>query len=69
MTKKNKPVRPWDLLNPSKEQASDEVAWSRYNVCDWCPEFISLTKQCKKCGCFMNLKVKLQDATCPLGKW
>jgi len=69
MAKNNRSVKPWDLLNPSKEQASDETAWSRYEICDWCPEFISLTKQCKKCGCFMNLKVKLQDATCPLGKW
>lgn len=69
MSKKNKTVKPWDLLNPNKEHATDEVAHARYNICDWCPEFISLTKQCKKCGCFMNLKVKLNEATCPLGKW
>jgi len=28
-----------------------------------------LSKQCKKCGCFMAIKTKLQAATCPLGKW
>lgn len=69
MSEKKRSVKPWDLLNPSKEHASDEEAFKRYEICDWCPEFISLTKQCKQCGCFMNLKVKLQEATCPLGKW
>lgn len=69
MSEKKRAVKPWDLLNPSKDHATDEEAQKRYDICDWCPEFISLTKQCKKCGCFMNLKVKLQEATCPLGKW
>lgn len=69
MTKKDKPVKPWDLLNPNVARTSDEEAFRRYNICDWCPEFISLTKQCKECGCFMNLKVKLENATCPIGKW
>jgi hypothetical protein len=69
MSKKNKTVKPWDLLNPNKEHATDQEAQTRYNICDWCPEFISLTKQCKKCGCLMHLKVKLKEASCPLGKW
>lgn len=67
MTKKE--VRPWDFLNPKTEYATEEQANSRYNICSWCPELISLTHQCKKCGCIMNLKTKLKNATCPLGKW
>ena len=69
MSEKKRSVKPWDLLNPNKEHASEEEAKKRYDICDWCPEFISLSKQCKQCGCFMNLKVKLQEAVCPLGKW
>lgn len=62
-------VRPWDLVNPNTEWASDNVAEERYSICQSCPELIKLTKQCKKCGCFMAAKTKLQKATCPIGKW
>lgn len=61
--------RPWDLVNPNTEWASDELASTRYSICQQCPELLNLTKQCKKCGCFMAGKTKLQHATCPLGKW
>jgi len=62
-------TRPWDLVNPNTEWVSDEVAKQRYSICQGCPELIKLTKQCKKCGCFMAAKTKLQKATCPIGKW
>jgi hypothetical protein len=62
-------TRPWDLLNPNTEYAEEIEASSRYDICQKCPEFIDLTKQCKQCGCIMSLKTKLQHATCPLGKW
>jgi hypothetical protein len=62
-------TRPWDLVNPATEWATPEVAEERYSICKACPELIKLTKQCKKCGCFMAAKTKLQLATCPLGKW
>ena len=25
--------------------------------------------KCKECGCFMNRKTWLKDASCPIGKW
>lgn len=62
-------TRPWDIINPSTEWASSEVAEERYSICKACPELIKLTNQCKKCGCFMIAKTKLEKATCPLGKW
>ena len=61
--------RPWDLINPKTEWATEEVVEERYSICKSCPELIKLTKQCKKCGCLMHLKTKVQAATCPLGKW
>lgn len=62
-------TRPWDVLNPNTEYVSEEIGKKRYDVCQQCPELIDLTKQCKQCGCFMVMKVKLEKATCPLGKW
>jgi hypothetical protein len=64
-----KAVRPWDLLNPNTAYALEEKANERYDICLSCPSLIQATKQCKKCGCFMTLKTKLLNATCPIGKW
>jgi hypothetical protein len=62
-------TKPWDLVNPNTEWADESLSKERYSICQSCPELIKLTKQCKKCGCFMAAKTKLQLATCPLGKW
>jgi len=62
-------TRPWDMLNPNVGQVSDEEQTRRFAICKSCPELLSVTNQCKKCGCFMNLKTKLEKATCPIGKW
>ena len=62
-------TRPWDILNPNVEHAEDEVSNSRLDICKACPELIQFSKQCRKCGCFMNLKTKLENASCPIGKW
>jgi hypothetical protein len=62
-------VTPLDLLNPQTKMAEEPVSNARYDICVQCPEFVSLTKQCKKCGCFMAMKTKLESAKCPLGKW
>jgi len=62
-------TRPWDMVNPNVPRASDEEAARRLAICKACPQLIKLTTQCKKCGCFMAAKTKLQGATCPLEKW
>jgi len=62
-------TRPWDLINPGIERVDEKTASKRYSICQACPELVKLTKQCKKCGCFMTAKTKLEKATCPLGKW
>jgi hypothetical protein len=60
--------RPWHLLDP-ENYVEDSVQIERYSICLDCPELMSLTKQCKQCGCFMAAKTKLKNATCPLSKW
>ena len=67
--KKKNGVTPLDALNPNTKRAPEEVATARYDICLNCEELISLTKQCKQCGCFMAAKTRLLSAKCPLGKW
>jgi len=62
-------VTPLDMLNPMTKHVSEDLAKKRFDTCLSCPELINITKQCKKCGCFMAAKTKLEAAKCPLGKW
>ena len=62
-------TRPWDMLNPNVEKATDVEANTRFSICEDCPDLVKLTKQCKHCGCIMPVKVKLLSATCPIDKW
>jgi hypothetical protein len=66
---KGKKASPLDFFRRSTEYCADDEARERYVICINCPEIIKATNQCKQCGCFMNLKVKLKRAECPLGKW
>jgi Family of unknown function (DUF6171) len=62
-------TRPWDLVRPNTEYSSQELAAERIEICEKCPRLTPVTYQCKECGCFMKIKVKLQKAACPLEKW
>ena len=62
-------VTPLDLLNPKTKKIEAVAAKERMEICRACPELIQITTQCKQCGCFMELKTKLEAATCPMGKW
>jgi hypothetical protein len=62
-------VTPLDLLNPMTKYAEENLSTSRMSICQTCPELIKLTTQCKKCGCFMAAKTKMEAAKCPIGKW
>ena len=42
-----------------------EVADKRWDICTKCKHLTNLTKQCKKCGCFMKLKTKIKNVSCP----
>lgn len=66
---KKRQVRPWDIFNKNVAKVADEVKDQRLAICLECPRLIKATKQCKECGCFMDVKARLFDADCPLGKW
>ena len=50
-------------------QVSKEVAKKRLDHCKDCTFLIKKINRCKKCGCFMSLKVKFKGAKCPIGIW
>jgi len=56
-------------LFTGKPRSEEEVAQERLSICEKCDHYINLTTQCKKCGCVMKLKTKLEQASCPIGKW
>lgn len=62
-------IGPWASLSPETKTVSYEIQENRYSTCQTCPEFIKITRQCKKTGSFMDVKIKIEDSKCPLGKW
>jgi hypothetical protein len=64
-----KDVKPWDLLNPNEPRSQDDIIQSRLDICKTCEFYRERTNQCRKCGCFMKLKTRLEHARCPIGKW
>jgi hypothetical protein len=62
-------TRPWHLLDHGKYLEDMSIADDRLKICKVCPELIRATTTCKKCGCFMTAKTKLEAAACPLKKW
>ena len=52
--------------------SNDEItkeAVDKMKICLQCEHFFKPTKQCKKCGCFMPVKVRIPRLHCPVGKW
>ena len=62
-------VKPWDLLNPNQPRSAEELHEARLAICRGCEFFKPKTERCGKCGYFMKLKTKLENAKCPVGKW
>lgn len=49
--------------------AAEDLAQARLRTCASCPEFAAVARQCRLCGCFMDVKAKLLAAECPQGRW
>jgi hypothetical protein len=69
MSDEEKDVSILDAFHSRNYVKDPSISDARYQICKACPELIKLTTQCKKCGCLMKVKTKLQQAVCPLGKW
>jgi len=58
-----------DMDNENTENNENRQAVDRMKFCLQCEHFFKPTRQCKKCGCFMPVKVRLSGQKCPVGKW
>lgn len=47
----------------------NETQEKRLEICRGCEFFLAKESRCSKCGCFMQLKSKLESGSCPEGKW
>jgi hypothetical protein len=47
----------------------DSVRSQRIEICQSCNFLFKPTKNCTKCGCFMEVKTWLPSASCPINKW
>lgn len=50
---------------------TDDAFNQRMNTCQKCTFYSSdgMSPRCLQCGCFLDAKARLADATCPIGKW
>ena len=48
---------------------SSDIQSERIEICNSCDRLTKRARQCKECGCFVDLKTWLGDQECPLGKW
>jgi hypothetical protein len=55
------------MLN--KYLASDKVYNERLAICKGCEHYFKPTGTCTKCGCFMRVKAKLSNLSCPIKLW
>lgn len=46
-----------------------EVRLERAGHCQKCEWYVRSSKQCRQCGCLINLKVIVANEECPVGKW
>ena len=48
---------------------SEEEKNKRIDICNSCEFLLTLTRNCKKCGCFVDAKATLTKSECPMSKW
>lgn len=51
------------------ELADDDLRDQRLSHCNSCEHLFNLTRNCKKCGCFVDTKTRMAKAKCPINKW
>jgi hypothetical protein len=41
----------------------------RLAICRGCEFFVKAKASCSKCGCYLNLKTRLETEHCPISRW
>jgi len=57
-----------NVIQPIVE-LDEAVVNQRFETCLKCDRFNHETQRCNECGCFMKIKTKFTQASCPLNKW
>lgn len=58
-----------DVVNGEEVFSTDELKTKRMEICKSCEHYNESHNRCMKCGCFLDQKVSLNSARCPLNKW
>lgn len=62
-----------DKITGNLEYVTENTQNKRLSVCKLCVHlvkfYINGTGNCKKCGCFVDYKVKYVKSKCPVSKW
>jgi hypothetical protein len=58
-----------DLTTITSGLVSKKIEEKRWKKCLDCTFLTKHLNRCRKCGCFMKIKVKLKKARCPIGIW
>lgn len=58
-----------DLVTGKLRFVSRQKAAERRAICDQCEVQNKATKVCTACGCFLPLKTKVRDSSCPMELW
>jgi hypothetical protein len=57
----------WNKIWSSSMMTNTEEREKREKTCKECPS--NFMNVCRRCGCFIVIKVRVKDAECPAGKW
>lgn len=55
--------------NPGSLFVETEIQQKRIDICNTCAFFDKSQNRCRKCGCYMNVKVKFKSVQCPMKFW
>jgi hypothetical protein len=56
-------------ITGEKVICSKEEISARLSICAKCEFFQASPMKCLKCGCYLNLKTRLETEHCPISKW
>ena len=56
------------VKNGAGQRTPDEIE-KALEICKVCPHFIIDKIRCSRCGCRMDVKIRLASLHCPIGKW
>jgi hypothetical protein len=57
------------LIEGKQIKRSNQEQDKVLGICRECEFYIKEKQRCSKCGCYLAMKIKLEQEVCPVGKW